>query len=494
MRDRETEDATWRPTAGAYWTGLWRDTDQALTVHDPQDGRVVGVVGDAGPAEIDAAVRDVSAELRDGAPWPVWQRAAALAAAADCVRENGDLLARLISAEGSKTIREARAEVARAAETLRLCSAAGSQLAGQTLTLDASPRGDGRFGWYTREPVGVVAAITPFNDPLNLVAHKVGPALMAGNGVVLKPAERTPLTALALTDILLRCGVPARRIATLAGQGSGAGEALVRHPLVDLVSFTGGWHTGNRVAAAAGAKKTNMELGGNGVVIVLADADIVDAAAAIVSGAFGGAGQNCLSVQRVFAHHAIAEELLERVAKETRELRVGDKRDPDTDIGPLISVEEAQRVASWVAAAVDAGARVEVGAERDGAFYAPTVLTGVPHDAKVFTEEVFGPVVCVEPFSDLDAVLRLVDDGPFGLHAGVFTRDIDAALDTAERLRVGGVMINDTGDFRVDAMPFGGPKRSGVGREGISVAIEGMTEPKVIIVRRHTRREATSRG
>ena len=493
MSDREAlKPASWRPPAGAYWTGVWRDTDQALTVRDPQTGDVVGVVGDAGRAEIDAAVRDVADEIRHGAAWPVWQRAEALAASADCVIENGDLLAGLISAEGSKTIREARAEVGRAAETLRLCSAAGAQLAGQTLVLDGSPRGEGRFGWYTREPVGVVAAITPFNDPLNLVAHKIGPALMAGNGVVLKPAEQTPLTALALTGILLRCGVPARRIATLAGQGSGAGEALVRHPLVDLVSFTGGWRTGTRVAEAAGAKKIVMELGGNGVVIVLPDADIVDAAAAIVSGAFGAAGQNCLSVQRVFAHHAIADELLERVLKETRELQVGDKRDPLTDIGPLISVQEAERVASWVAEATAAGARAEVGAEREGAFYAPTVLTGVPHDAKVFTEEVFGPVACIETFTDLDAVLRLVDEDPFGLHAGVFTQDIDAALDVADRLRVGGVMINDTGDFRVDAMPFGGPKRSGVGREGVSVAIEAMTEPKVVIVRRRAHQAAAS--
>lgn len=489
MVEREPSTTwAWQPPAGAHWTGVWRDTDDALTVHDPQDGRVVGTVGNASAGEIDAAVRDICAEIRYGASWPAWQRSAALAASAESVLAKVDLLAGLISAEGSKTIREARSEVARAAETLRLCGAAGAQLAGHTIALDTSPRGDGRFGWYTREPVGVVAAITPFNDPLNLVAHKVGPALMAGNGVVLKPAEQTPLTALAFTEILLECGVPARRIATLAGRGSRAGEALVRHPLVDLVSFTGGWQTGNRVAAAAGAKKTAMELGGNGVVIVLPDADIVDAAAAIVSGAFGAAGQNCLSVQRVFAHRAVAEELLERVLKETRELRVGDKQDPATDIGPLISVQEAERVATWVAEAVAGGASVEVGGERDGAFHAPTVLTGVPHDAKVFTEEVFGPVVCVEPFSDLDAVLRLVDDGPFGLHAGVFTQDIDAALDVVDRLRVGGVMINDTGDFRVDAMPFGGPKRSGVGREGVSVAIEAMTEPKVVIVRRHARR------
>ena len=486
MKATNRSRSTWKPIAGAYWASQWRDTVDALEVRDPQDGRLVGVVADASEGDVDQAVRAVATEVWFGQSWPAWQRREALGAASALLATRLDVFADLISREGSKTITEARREVTRAVETLRLSSEGGGQLTGETIPLDSSPRGDNRFGWYTREPVGVVAAITPFNDPVNLVAHKVGPALMAGNGVVLKPAEQTPLTALALAELLLQAGVPAGRLAVLPGRGSRAGNALVSHPDVDLVSFTGGWLTGNRVAAAAGAKKTLMELGGNGAVLVLDDADVAEAAAAVVSGAFGAAGQNCISVQRVFVARDVAEDFLERVLKETRELKVGDKQDPSTDIGPMISEREAARVAERVGDAIALGAEVEIGGERDGAFYLPTVLTGVPHTSKLFTEEIFGPVVCIEAFDDLEAVLTLVNSGDYGLHAGVFTESIDSALDVASQLRVGGVLINDTGDFRIDAMPFGGPKRSGIGREGVTAAIEAMTEPKVVIVRRRT--------
>jgi glyceraldehyde-3-phosphate dehydrogenase (NADP+) len=486
MKATNRSRSTWKPIAGAYWASQWRDTVDTLEVRDPQDGRLVGVVGDASESDVDQAVRAVATEVWFGQSWPAWRRREALAAASALLTTRLDIFAELISCEGSKTITEARREVTRAVETLRLSSEGAGQLTGETIPLDSSPRGDNRFGWYTREPVGVVAAITPFNDPLNLVAHKVGPALMAGNGVVLKPAKQTPLTALALAELLLQAGVPAGRLAVLPGRGSRAGNAVVSHPDVDLVSFTGGWLTGNRIAAAAGAKRTVMELGGNGAVFVLDDADVAEAAAAVVSGAFGAAGQNCISVQRVFVARNLAEDFLQRVVKETRELRVGDKQDPSTDIGPMISEREAARVAERVGDAIALGAEVEIGGERDGAFYLPTVLTGVPHTSKLFTEEIFGPVVCIEAFDDLEAVLTLVNSGDYGLHVGVFTESIDSALDVASQLRVGGVMINDTGDFRIDAMPFGGPKRSGVGREGVTAAIEAMTEPKVVIVRRRT--------
>ncbi|MEU5023385.1 aldehyde dehydrogenase family protein [Streptomyces milbemycinicus] len=478
---------TWRPPAGALWSGRWVDGASTMPVHDPEDGRLLGHVTDTSPTEVDQAVTGVATAVASGASgksWPAWKRREALEEAAALVVRHRERLAEVISREGCKTLREANGEVSRAAETLRLSARQTDRLTGETLPFPDTSRGEGRLGWYTREPVGVVAAITPFNDPLNLVAHKVGPALAGGNGVVLKPAEATPLTALAFAEILLDAGVPAGRLAVVPGTGSGAGHALVSHPLVDLVSFTGGHRTGNAVASAAGAKKTLMELGGNNAVLVLDDADTPAAAQAVVAGAFGVAGQNCLSVQRVFVAARIAAPFLRHVIAATEELRVGRKADPRTDIGPLISEREARRVEEWVQEARDSGAVVHTGGRRDGAFHWPTVLTDVPADAKVMTEEIFGPVLVVEPIDTVDEAVARANDTRYGLQAGVFTTALDTALDIAERLRVGAVMINDSSDFRIDAMPFGGPKRSGVGREGVRYAVEAMTEPKVVAVRR----------
>lgn len=480
----EAQQAGWQPPAGALWAGGWQNGDASFPVYDPEDGSVLGHVTDTSPAEVDTAVTAVAAAVASGPCWPAWLRREALQTAAALVLERRSLLVELISRESSKTVREADAEVSRAAETLRLSAEQAGRLTGETLPLDDTPRGRDRMGWYTREPVGVVAAITPFNDPLNLIAHKVGPALVAGNGVVLKPAEATPLTALAFAWILLDAGIPAERFAVVPGTGSSAGQALVSHPLVDLVSFTGGHSTGNEVARAAGAKKTLMELGGNNCVIVLDDADPSVAAEAVVAGAFGVAGQNCLSVQRVFVAAELAERFTDEVVAATRRLRVGKKGDPLTDVGPLIDVQQAARVAEWVAEASASGAVVRVGGRREGAFYWPTVLTEVAADARLMTEEVFGPVLAIASFDTADEAVARANATEFGLQAGVFTRDLNAALAIAERLRVGAVMINDSSDFRIDAMPFGGPKRSGIGREGVRYAVEAMTEPKVVAIRR----------
>ncbi|MEV0905464.1 aldehyde dehydrogenase family protein [Streptomyces hokutonensis] len=475
---------TWQPPAGALWSGRWVDGKSSIPVHDPEDGSFLGEVTDAGAAEVDEAVTGVAKAIAAGESWPAWRRREALDAAAQLILDRRELLTEVISREGCKTVREADSEVSRAAETLRLSAQQGGFLTGETLPFSDTPRGHDRLGWYTREPVGVVAAITPFNDPLNLVAHKMGPALIAGNGIVLKPAEATPLTALAFAQILLDAGVPADRFAVVPGTGSSAGRALVGHPLVDLVSFTGGYRTGNEVARTAGAKKTLMELGGNNAVLVLADADRELAARAVVAGAFGVAGQNCLSVQRVFVDARIAIPFTEDVVKATEALTVGSKADPRTDVGPLVNEREARRVEEWVREARDNGAEMLAGGRRDGAFHWPTVLSGVPADAMLMTDEVFGPVLTIEPFDTVDEAIARANNTPYGLQAGVFTAGLDTALDVAERLRVGAVMVNDSSDFRIDAMPFGGPGRSGVGREGVRYAVEAMTEPKIIAVRR----------
>lgn len=465
---------------GGYLEGEWVTAGLDLDVTDPEDGSLVARVHLAGVDEIDRAIAGVEGALRAGG-WELWERREMLERASALVRAEAERLARIVSAESSKTIAEATREVARAAETLRLSAAASALLEGESLPLRDTARGAGRLGWNRREPLGVIAAITPFNDPLNLVAHKVGPALIAGNAVVLKPAQTTPLSSLALLDVLLRAGMPPHWMAVLVSERE-AGTALVSDPRVDAVSFTGGPATGDVIARAAGARKLLMELGGNNAVVVCADGDVASAAVGIVDGAFGVAGQNCLSVQRVFVHESRYDELVRRVVEATARVRVGSKRDPATDVGPMISERESARVAEWIAEAVSQGARVVAGGGRSGAFHDPTVLVDVPPRARISREEVFGPVVSIFPFAGLDDALRAVNDTEYGLQAGVFTAAIDTAMYAVERLRVGSVLINETSDFRIDAMPFGGAKRSGVGREGVASAVRELSEPKNVIL------------
>ncbi len=467
---------------GGFVAGNWITEELSLAVTDPEDDGVVAQVYVGDEVDVEDAVAGVVRSFHDDA-WELWERRETLERAARLLRGEADRIAAIIAAESSKTITEATRETARAAETLRLSADSAHLLEGETLPFADTPRGVGRMGWNRRSALGVIAAITPFNDPLNLVAHKVGPALLAGNAVVLKPAQTTPLSALALQDILLRAGMPPGRMSVLVCTRA-AGTALVSDPRVAAVSFTGGPATGDALARAAGARKVLMELGGNNAVVVCEDGDVPAAAAGIVDGAFGVAGQNCLSVQRVYVHESRYAELERLIVDGTELLIVGSKRDTATDVGPLISQREAERVETWVDEAVASGARLLTGGERTGAFYAPTVLTEVPDDARVLRDEVFGPVVSLVPYVDLDDALARVNDTDFGLQAGVFTESVNTAMYAAERLRVGSVLINDTSDFRIDAMPFGGSKRSGVGREGVASAVLEMSEPKNIIVNR----------
>ena len=465
---------------GAFLEGQWQTHGLELPVRNPENGQILALVCVSTPEEVRAAIGHIEEHLAAG-DWALRSRREALELASRLLLERAGQFAALIASEASKTIREAEREVARAAETLRLSAAAASMLAGQTLDFEDSLAAPGTIGWYQRKPVGLVAAITPFNDPLNLVAHKLGPALIAGNGVVLKPSARTPLSGLALVDLLLEAGVPSGRIAAVVS-GPGVSEALTTDPRIDLISFTGDPRTADRIAAAAGAKKIVSELGGNNPTIVCADADPARAAEAIVAGAFGVAGQNCLSVQRVYIHESLFDDVVDQVARGAAALTVGPKLDRATDVGPLISEDEARRVEEWVHEAEVAGATVHVGGRRHGAFYYPTVLTGVPGHCRVLSEEVFGPVVTLVPFTDPAEAIAAANDSEYGLQAGVFTRSVDTALALAEKLHVGAVVINQTSDVRIDSMPFGGFKKSGVGREGVTFAVLEMTEPKNIII------------
>jgi len=467
------------PSGGALIAGEWREAAGGMAIRDPEDDALVGHVRRCSTEDVDLAVDAALAALeRD---WPLHRRVQALRGAAPAVLDGADRLARTIAAEGVKTLREARAEVARCAEVLRIASESGDVLVGETLASEASARGEGRMGWFSREPLGVVAAITSFNDPLNLVAHKVAPALLAGAPIVLKPSDQTPFSALILAEILLEAGVPADRLSVICG-GSEIGSALVSHPDVAVVSFTGGTRTAEEIVRVAGVKKMLMELGGNNPTIVCADADLDLAVEGIVAGAFGVAGQNCLSVQRVYAEVPVFPEVRDRVAAAARSLVVGSKRDPRTDVGPLVSDEAAVRVAELVDRAVAGGAELLAGGRRDGRFYAPTVLTGVPRRAAVMTEEVFGPAVTLESVDDVEEALRRANDCTFALQAGVFTRSLETATRLARGLGAGAVLVNDTSDFRLDSMPFGGFKRSGIGREGIRSAVLEFTAPKCVLI------------
>jgi acyl-CoA reductase-like NAD-dependent aldehyde dehydrogenase len=465
---------------GAYIAGAWQHSELNLAVADPEHGRVLGYVASSTKQDVARAITGIAASLEAEA-WPVWARREALEASARLVEAQSRDFARLIASEGVKTLAEAEREVRRCVETLRLSAEAGAFLTGETIPFEGNRNGAGKVGWFTREPVGIVAAITSFNDPLNLVAHKLGPALMAGNGVVLKPSSFTPLTALALTNALLESGVPAGRIAVVCG-GAEVGNALVTDGRISLVSFTGGPSTARKITDASGPRKMLMELGGDNPTIVCEDADLVAAVADVVSGAFGVAGQNCLSVQRVYVHDSLFDRFLREVVESTERLRVGSKFDPSTDIGPLISESAAVRVESWVDDARAQGATVHVGGRRSGSFYYPTVLTGVSADSPLITEEIFGPVVTVMPFDDIGEAIRAANSTDYALQAGLFTQSVRTAYTVAPQITAGAVIVNGTSDLRSDAMPFGGFKNSGIGREGVRFAMEAMTEPKSIIV------------
>jgi glyceraldehyde-3-phosphate dehydrogenase (NADP+) len=479
-RDASQLVAALLPPGGALVNGAWRTANLTSRVHDPEDGTLIGFVAEVGPADVAVAVQAVAQSVAQD-DWPLWARQAAMRRAAELLADSAPRFAGLIASEGVKTIREAEREVQRAVETMRLSAEAGDVLNGETIPFQATARGQDKIGWFTREPVGVIAALTSFNDPLNLVAHKVGPALVGGNGVVLKPSTHTPLTALALAEVLLEAGVPPRRISVIPGAAE-TGRALVTDPRVDLISFTGGVSTALKISAAAGPRKLLMELGGNNPTIVCADADLCTAVAEVVAGAFGVAGQNCLSVQRVYVHEACFNDFVDAAVQMTNKLVTGSKRDGATDVGPLITEAEARRVESWITEAVGQGAVLRTGGARNGAFVEPTILTDVKAGSRVLTDEIFGPVVSIMPFATMDDAVRAANDSPYALQAGIFTPSIDVAFRIAPQLVAGAVIINGTSDFRVDSMPFGGFKGSGIGREGVRFAVEAMTEPKNVIV------------
>ncbi|MFV2033692.1 MAG: aldehyde dehydrogenase family protein [Halocynthiibacter sp.] len=457
-------------------------SDHTFSVVNPSTGKVLAQVPIASDNQIESAIasalrgKDISKRLSRA------ERAEILNKTASLVEARSDAFAETIVAECGKTIRQAKKEVARCVNTLTLSAEEAKRLAGEIIPFDAFKGNEDLCGYFTCEPLGIILAITPFNDPLNLVAHKLGPAIAAGNAVILKPSSLAPLSALKLAQCFLKAGLPGDILNVVTGDGA-VGEAMVRRREIAMVSFTGGSNTGEAITRVAGLKRMSMDLGGNAPVIVMPDADLEDAVTSCVSGAFWGAGQNCIGVQSIMCHQSIYDAFLKSFAALTDSLNFGDPMLAETDVGPMVSEAEAQRIEAWVTDAIKAGARLVTGHTRKGAFYAPTVLADVPDTSRVKCDEVFAPVVIIEPFDKLTDALEKANRPDFMLHAGIFSNDLRAIELAIQTLDVGGLMINDSSDFRYDGMPFGGTKHGSMGREGVRFAAEEMTQSKVICYR-----------
>lgn len=453
-----------------------------LVVYDKYSGAVATRVPLASDATIEQAI-EAAARARDAmAALPAYRRQAVLEHCVRRFRERFDELAMALCIEAGKPIRDSRGEVTRLIDTFRIAAEESVRIGGEVLPLDISARAEGYRGMWKRVPLGPVSLISPFNFPLNLTAHKVAPAIAAGCPFVLKPASLTPVGALLIGEILAETELPVGAFSILPCPREGAAR-FSEDERFKLLSFTGSPEVGWALKARAGKKKVVLELGGNAGCIVDADADLEDAVQRIVFGGFYQSGQSCISVQRIYAHRSIIDEFRTRLVDAVRALPMGDPQAEETFIGPLIAVKEAERIERWVADAVAAGGRLLCGGGRDGALMHPTVLEGVPKSEPVCRQEIFGPVVVLEAFDEFDAALDEVNDSAYGLQAGIFTRDIYKAHRAWDRLEVGGVLIGDVPSWRVDHMPYGGVKDSGLGREGIRFAIEDMTELRLLVIR-----------
>jgi len=449
-----------------------------IEVYNPGNNELVGTVPSFTPEAVEQVLATASKASETARLMPAHLRMSVLRQVAEQLLQCHEEFAQIIAKEGVKTIREARKEVTRCVETLRISAEEARRLGGETIPFDQMPGSENRFGYFKRLPVGVVVAITPYNDPLNLVAHKIGPAIAAGNAVILKPHSSTPLSAARLVELFDATELPAGVLQLVTGSGAILGDQLVSDPRVRMVSFTGGPLVGYKVLAKAGLKKVAMELGSNCPTIVMGDADMDLALDATVSGAFWAAGQNCLHVQRIFIQKECFEDFSKRFVERTERLKVGDKLDEATDMGPMINDAALLKVDEFVQDAVARGARILTGGTSEGRYYQPTVLDQVSADCRISIEEVFGPVVALYAFDDTQEAIDLANDVDYGLQAGVFTRDLATAHRVADGLNCGGVIINDSSDYRIDAMPFGGTRSSGLGREGVAHAIHEMTDPK----------------
>lgn len=461
--------------------GEWRETAETLGVRSPYDGSLVAAVSLAGEAEIDEALDRAVEAFEVTRSMPAHRRAGILRDIARGLEENKEDFARTLSLEAGKPIRDARIEVERDVQTFAVAAEEAKRIAAEVVPMDWAPLGENRFGLLQRFPIGPILGITPFNFPLNLVGHKVAPAIASGNPILIKPASATPLSALKLAGLAVEAGLPQGALSVLPCSGRTI-EKFVADDRVKMVTFTGSMAVGWRLKQLAWKKKVTLELGGNAGVILHEDADLDFAIGRILAGGFSFAGQSCISVQRIYVHEPIWDQVVGTLVSKVQALRLGDPLDEDTDLGPMIEEGAAVRAEEWVREAVDGGAELLTGGRRHGPMLEGTVLTRVQPQMKVCEREVFAPLVGLFPYRDFEDAVAAVNDSEYGLQAGVFTRDVRRIWHAYRHLEVGGVMVNDVSAFRIDHMPYGGVKESGFGREGLRYTIEEMTEPRLMVL------------
>jgi acyl-CoA reductase-like NAD-dependent aldehyde dehydrogenase len=463
-----------------YLAGEWADTGSSFEVRSPYTGEMVATVVQAGQAEarraIDAAVRAMQESL------PPWRRADILERVSQLLRDRGDELARTICAEAGKPLKAARVEAARAVNTFGLSAGEARRLTGESVPIAGTEPGEGHMAWTVRVPIGVIGAITPFNFPLNLVAHKLAPALAAGCAVVLKPASQTPVSALRLAALCEEAGLPPGWLSVLPGRAAEIGDVLVEDERVRMLTFTGSAEVGWGLRSRAPRKKVALELGNASPVIVEGDAELELAASKVATHAFSFAGQTCVSIQRVYVEREIVDDFLALLVPKVEALQVGDPADEATDVGPLIDAANRDRVLDWLEEASSGGAEVVTGGMAENGLIRPTVLTGVAPEMKICAQEVFGPVCSVIPYSSLEEAFELANATEYGLQAAIFTRAIEPALRATAGLEFGSVMINEAPEWRVDQMPYGGTKASGNTKEGPAYTIREMTEERLVVL------------
>ena len=464
-----------------YIAGEWIDKAETIPVMNPYDNSVVDTVPRGDIKDVEAALASAERGAKEMAKLSGYQRFEILHKAARLMEERLEDLGRTITLEEGKIISEGRTEAARAVQTIELSGEEAKRLYGETVPLDGAANWTGQLGFTLRVPCGVIAAISPFNFPLNLVCHKVGPALAAGNSVVIKPATDTPLVALKMTEILLDAGVPAEAVQCITGSGGQIGDAIVADPRVRKVTFTGSRDVGEHICKTAGLKKVTMELGSNAPLIVMPDADMEKVVSATISSGYANAGQVCISAQRIIANREIYADYLDALTEGVKGLSTGDPLDDTVKMGPMVRPQDAVRVNEWITEAVGSGARTLTGGDYSGTLHAPTVVADVTPDMRISCDELFGPAVAVTPFSDIDEAISMANDSNYGLSAGIFTQNIDWAIRFAREVHSGNLMINSGPQWRADLMPYGGLKESGMGKEGPKYAVEEMTELKLVI-------------
>ncbi|CAM3190804.1 aldehyde dehydrogenase family protein [Filibacter tadaridae] len=466
-----------------WLNGKWQDTASSYDLKSPYSGEVIAQIAKATPTEVKQAIDGAEKAFQTFKKWTAYDRAEMLYRVVNLMRERKEELALIMADEAGKPIRTSRSEIDRTIATYQFTAEEAKRISGETIPMDAAPGITDRIGWTKREPLGVVAAITPFNFPFNLIAHKLGPAFAAGNTVVLKPATQTPLSALVMAELFKEAGLPDGALQIVTGSGAELSDGLITHPAVKKVTFTGSVPVGLSIKEKVGLRKLTLELGSNAALLIEPGIPLEKIVSRCVEGAFGFAGQVCISLQRIYVHASILDEFTKLFIEQTKKLRMGDPFEETTDIGPMIHVDELQRVIGWIKDAENQGAVVQTGGQIVGNGLEPAVLTNVSPDMNVVCAEVFAPIVTIIPYTSLEEGITMVNDSKYGLNAGIYTANLMDAMKAADDIQAGAIIINDIPTFRVDHMPYGGVKMSGYGREGVKYAVEEMTELKMITMK-----------